>query len=152
MANQIQLGNRTFAIGDPGVPRQGILLGAGGGFLQRFSDFVALPDGSVNFLTYLTEGGGPIPQDHNAAALLQLGKTEFFTERERELNRIGFKTMESPRISSETVEYLLLIQETDLYGMMWNDGGRGDLPEPLRLFVEDMREALSRRFEEEHGS
>jgi hypothetical protein len=151
MASQIQLGERSFAIGDPGLPERGILLGEGGGFVQRFRDFVAVPDGSVRFLTYVTSGSGPIPEDHESAAFLQLARSEFFAERERELNRIDFKTMQSPPISSEDVEYLLLIEGTDLYGVIWNEGGRHGLPETLRLFIEDMRAALVQRFEEEHG-
>ena len=149
MPNEITLGPRKFALGQPGIPPQGILLGSGGGFTWRFCDFVLLPDGSVAIQNYEMPGGA-IPPNHETAVLLQDNWKSRYAELIDELGGIKFGAMGSPPLTATEYAYVLLVHKSVIHGVVWSEGTWKNLAPELRILLRDVRTMLARRFSVEH--
>jgi hypothetical protein len=151
MSDTIDLGQRCFNIGGP-VPKEGIIIGAGGGFTLDYSDFLLLPTGTVALLSYVTLDRF-IPQDTPVAQLLKKGLTDKYDSFVMELERINFVGMESKPAASDIVEYVVVANQTKgLHGVLWAKGSRDTIPTSLRSLVSSLRSTLAARFHNEHGS
>jgi hypothetical protein len=100
---------RTFSFGDPGLPKNGLLIGSGGGFTHRYTDFALHTDGLVERLEYGTEGG-PIPPDYVTTGRGN-GMTAEIAEFLDKLSANEFWSTEIKLPDSDMFEYIVAVNE-----------------------------------------
>lgn len=151
VTKSIDLGPRTFNVGDPGLAPACILLGGGGGFATVYSDFIFLPNGSVQFLTYFAGYQESIPEDAELAHFLRDLRVEQYLELISEIDRMDFFSIPTSPIASEMAEYLVVTNEIKgIHGVLWARGEGSTLPRNLQVLVMRLRGSLLERTQKEH--
>lgn len=152
MNEQVATSKRIFRIGDPGIPEEGIIIGRGGGFTSVYDDLVLLPDGDVQFMTYMVEDGAPIPEDRQSVRLLIADEGQQLRHFIKQLERIGFHSISLPFPTSTIINYLVLVQKDEgLHAVEWAFGSDDAAPAELLATYRSIRDFIAKKFAEIHG-
>lgn len=100
---------RTFSSGDPGLPKNGLLVGGGGGFTWKYIDFALHADGTIEKLEYMT-AGGPIPEDYSTVAR-KTGDPQIVAEFDDKLVANGFWSLELKPPVANIFDYIVAVNE-----------------------------------------
>lgn len=124
---------RTFSPGDPGMPKNGLLVGGGGGIVLEYTDFVLHTDGLVEKLSYRTEGG-PIPDNYETVGK-GAGSIDEIVDLMGKLTANGFWSQKSDQSLSNAADYIVAVNEKKgAHAVVWRVDA-SDYPEnvwPIR--------------------
>ena len=109
---------REFPYGSMGVPRNGLLVGGGGGWTLRYTDYVLHADGKIERLEYKTEGG-PIPDGYRTTGT-GAGDPETIRDFDEKLLANGFWSLElEPATSNELVYVVAANEKKGAHDAVW---------------------------------
>ena len=127
---------RTFSPGDPGMPKNGLLVGGGGGIVLEYTDYVLHTDGLIEKLVYRTEGG-PIPANYETVGS-STGSCDDIVDFMDKLTANGFWSQKSDPSLSTAVDYIVAVnQKKGAHVVEWRVNA-SDYPENIWLIRDDI--------------
>ncbi len=130
----------------------GILSGGGGGFMNRFFDFIIQPQGetSVNFYTADYETGDAI--NVQTSLLLTFNRAEEFESLMQTALSIDFFNINLPPPTTNLVRHTAVAHpDHGVHTVVWAMAGDTTPPLALVRFDLDIRRFLGLGFSQEHG-
>ena len=118
------------------MPKNGLLVGGGGGWSNRYTDYVLHIDGTIEKLEYET-GDGPIPDDYVITAT-KVGAANDVVDFVGKLTANGFWTQASDKNFSSAVEYIVAVNEKKgAHTVVWSVDA-SNYPEPIWSIRKDI--------------
>lgn len=137
------MGQRSFKLGDPGIPKNGLLAGSGGGFTWRYADYALHADGLIERLEYETDEG-PIPPDYVVGGSAKVDPRDVI-EFDAKLTALGFWSLELKPPTSNQLEYLIAVNEKKgLHYAVWAHGS-SEVPVQIKAIYDDIVRFAARR-------
>lgn len=127
---------RTFSYGDPGLPKNGLLVGGGGGFTWQYIDFALHADGTIEKLEYVTPEG-PIPENYTMVAR-NAGDAQVVADFQEKLVANGFWSTDMKPPTSDHIEYIVSVNDKKgTHTVLWAVDS-SDAPETIAVVRDDI--------------